>query len=153
MEGGACGWQCARRGIAAVRTSTLLATFDLAAPSRLLRDGAGRGSEEDRLMTTPRRALLALIAPLALTVACETPPSRLPRSTALPPPSPADLANSEPAPVPSEAASDFVAARREGLAPLPTGSNAMPDLDAAQRLGTDMTTAPMPADPVRRPQR
>lgn len=98
---------------------------------------------------TARRALLAAIAPIPLIVACGT-PERPPRNTALPPPSPSDLAASEPAPMPSEAASDFAAARRAGLAPAATGPDAMPGFEPSQRIGTDMTTAPVPTDPIRR---
>jgi hypothetical protein len=97
---------------------------------------------------TARRALLAAIAPIPLIVACET-PDRAPRNTALPPP---DLTASEPAPMPSEAASDFAAARRAGLVPAPTGPDAMPGLGAGQRIGSDMITAPVPTDPIRRPR-
>lgn len=104
-------------------------------------------------MTASRRLLLAALLPLPLLVACETAPQRPPRNTALPPPSPADLAASEPAPVPSEAATDFAGARRAGLAPAPTGSNALPSINAGQRINTDMTTAPIPTDPIRLPPR
>jgi hypothetical protein len=99
---------------------------------------------------TGRRALLAAIAPLPLLPACGT-PDRPARSTALPPPAP-NLAASEPAPVPSEAASDFAAARRAGLSAAPTGQDAMPGFGPSQRIGTDMTTAPVPTDPIRRPR-
>jgi hypothetical protein len=104
-------------------------------------------------MTGSRRALLAAIAPLPVIVACGTAPPPPPRNSALPPPPPAGMSRFEPAPVPSEAASDFAAARRAGLAPAPTGSNALPAINAGQRVNTDMTTAPMPADPIRLPQR
>ncbi|PWS38597.1 hypothetical protein DFH01_04800 [Falsiroseomonas bella] len=99
---------------------------------------------------TARRALLAAIAPIPLIVACGT-QDPAPRNTALRPPAP-DLSASEPAPMPSEAANDFVAARRAGLAPAASGPEAMPGFGASQRIGTDMTTAPVPTDPIRRPQ-
>jgi hypothetical protein len=98
--------------------------------------------------------LLGALAPLALAAACDSTPSRPPRNSALPPPAPGPSgAATEPAPMPSQAASDFAAARRGNLTPLPSGSNAIPSLNAGQRLNTDMTTAPLPSEPVRLPQR
>lgn len=88
-----------------------------------------------------RRALLGVAALPAL-AACETqrPPQQ--RGSALPPPRASGP--SEPAPLPSDVTDDFLAARRAGRTAAPTGPDAMPGFDPAQRVGTDMTTAPIP---------
>jgi hypothetical protein len=88
-----------------------------------------------------RRSLLAL-AGLPALAACEAqrPPSQ--RNTALPPPR--ATGPSEPAPLPSDVTDDFIAARRAGRTAAPTGPDAMPGFDPSQRVGTDMTTAPIP---------
>jgi hypothetical protein len=101
---------------------------------------------KERTMLSRRTMLFAV----PLIAACETQPVRPNRGgAALPPPAPGA---SEPAPMPSQAADDFVAARQRGLAPAPVGPDAMPGFGPAQRVGTDMTTAPMPSDPIRLPR-
>jgi hypothetical protein len=92
---------------------------------------------------------LAAIAGLTLFTACEA--SRPPRSSALPPPR--ATGPSEPAPVPSAAAMEYDAAQRARRHGAPSGPDAMPGFDPAQRVGTDMITAPIPADRIRPPQR
>jgi membrane-bound lytic murein transglycosylase A len=95
----------------------------------------------------PREVLAGAVLVLAL-AACET-PSRPPSSAALPPPL---TGPSEPAPIPSEAADDYVAAqaaRRQGV---PSGPDAMPGFGASPRVGTDMIMAPMPAERIRQQQ-
>jgi hypothetical protein len=54
--------------------------------------------------------------------------------------------------VPSEAALEIDAQRRASRAAAPSGPDAMPGFDQRQRVGTDMTTAPIPADRIQRPQ-
>jgi hypothetical protein len=90
-----------------------------------------------------------LLAALPLLAACEGRDTRPPRGAALPPPAPGP---SEPAPVPSQAVEDYLAARRGNLTPAATGPDAMPGFGDAQRVGSDMTTAPIPTDPIRRPR-
>jgi hypothetical protein len=88
-----------------------------------------------------RRRMLAGLAALPAIAACETRPPQQ-RGGAMPPP--AISGPLEPAPVPSDATDEFLAARRAGRTAAPTGADAMPGLDPAQRVGTDMTTAPIP---------
>lgn len=88
-----------------------------------------------------RRSLLAL-AGLPALVACEAQRPAQQRGTALPPPRAAGP--TEPAPLPSDVTDDYLAARRAGRTAAPTGPDAMPGFDPAQRVGTDMTTAPIP---------
>ena len=94
----------------------------------------------------PREVLAGAVLVLAL-AACEAP--NRPSSTAALPPL---TGPSEPAPIPSEAADDYAAAQAARRQPLPTGSNAMPGFGAGQQVGTDMVTAPLPSDRIRRPQ-
>jgi hypothetical protein len=92
-------------------------------------------------MTTShrRRLLFGLASPLL--AACEG-AQRAPRSDALP--SPRASGPSEPAPMPSDATDDYLARRRASRTPAPTGPDAMPGFDPAQRVGTDMMMAPVP---------
>jgi hypothetical protein len=90
-----------------------------------------------------RRRLLANFA-LPLLAACDTPRHR-PPGTALPPPR-AEAPSDRP-PLPSDVTDDYLAERRASRAtsdPAPGGDS--------QRIGTDMMTAPIPADRLR-PQR
>ena len=89
----------------------------------------------------PRRRMLTGLAMLPAMAACETRPPQQ-RGAALPPR--AISGPLEPAPVPSDVTDDFLAARRAGRSAAPTGADAMPGFDPAQRQGTDMTTAPIP---------
>jgi hypothetical protein len=88
-----------------------------------------------------RRSLLALVG-LPAIAACEAqrPPTQ--RGSALPPPR--ATGPSEPGPLPSDVTDDFLAGRRARRMAAPTGPDAMPGFDPAQRVGTDMTTAPIP---------
>lgn len=90
----------------------------------------------------PRRRMLTGLAMLPAMAACETRPPPPQRGSALPPP--AISGPLEPAPMPSDVTDDFLAARRAGRSAAPTGADAMPGFDPAQRQGTDMTTAPIP---------
>jgi hypothetical protein len=47
--------------------------------------------------------------------------------------------------MPSDVTDEYLAQRRAGTAARPTGPDAMPGFDPAQRMGTDMTTAPIPS--------
>jgi len=89
-----------------------------------------------------RMARLGLLFGLLPGVAaCEAP-----RPAARPAPGPAAASGpSEPAPLPSDVTDDYLAQRRAGTAARPTGPDAMPGFDPAQRMGTDMTTAPIPS--------
>ena len=89
-----------------------------------------------------RMARLGLLAGLLpLVAACEAP-----RPAARPAPGPAAASGpSEPAPMPSDVTDDYLAARRAATTARPSGADAMPGFDPAQRLGTDMTTAPIPS--------
>jgi hypothetical protein len=95
------------------------------------------------------RDLATGAALLALLGACEA-PRRLPPSAALPPPL---LGPSEPAPVPSDATDDYVADQAARRQATPSGPDAMPGFGQAQRMGSDMTTAPIPQDRIRPPAR
>ncbi|HYI83209.1 MAG TPA: hypothetical protein VEX11_08385 [Acetobacteraceae bacterium] len=92
-------------------------------------------------MTTSlrRRLLFGLASPLL--AACEG-TQRAPRGDALPPPRASGP--SEPAPMPSDATDDYLARRRASRTPTPTGPDAMPGFDPAQRVGTDIMMAPIP---------
>ena len=85
-----------------------------------------------------RLGLLASLLPMV--AACEAP-----RTAARPAPGPTAAGPSEPAPMPSDVTDDYLAARRAATTARPTGADAMPGFDPAQRLGTDMTTAPIPS--------
>lgn len=86
-----------------------------------------------------RRRLVASLAVLPVVAACEAPrPAPRPVSAAAP------SGPLEPAPVPSETTDDFVARRRAATTAAPTGPDAMPGFQPAGRIGTDMTTAPIP---------
>ncbi|WP_270937078.1 hypothetical protein, partial [Falsiroseomonas oryzae] len=70
------------------------------------------------------------------------------RGAALPPPAmPAGAY--EPAPMPSQAAEEFAAARRNALAPAPTGIDAMPGFDPTQQVGSDIEMPGLPAQSIR----
>ncbi len=89
-----------------------------------------------------RMARLGLLAGLLPAVAaCEAP-----RPAARPAPAPAAASGQlEPAPLPSDVTDDYLAARRAATTARPAGADAMPGLDPSQRVGTDMTTAPIPS--------
>ena len=89
-----------------------------------------------------RRHLLASLAALPALAACEA-PRPAPRAAAGAAPA-APSGPLEPAPVPSDVTDDFVARRRAGTTAAPTGLDAMPGIQPAGRIGTDMTTAPIP---------
>jgi|GEM_PF-3782135 len=89
---------------------------------------------------------LAVLCALPLVAACARDAAPPPRGTALPPPTAAQW---EPAPVPSQAAEDFAARQGRALQTRPTGPGAMPGFGSGPRVGTDMTTAPVPAVPLR----
>ena len=90
--------------------------------------------------TNCRRRLLTSIA-MSLLAACEgAQPS--PRGAALPPPR--TSGSWEPAPMPSDVTDDYLARRRAATTPASTGPDAMPGFDPAQRIGTDVITAPVP---------
>ena len=46
--------------------------------------------------------------------------------------------------MPSDATDDYLARRRASRTPTPTGPDAMPGFDPAQRVGTDIMMAPIP---------
>jgi hypothetical protein len=82
--------------------------------------------------------LLGLLPALA---ACEAPrPAPRPAASAATPSGPL-----EPAPLPSDVTDDYLAQRRAATSAAPTGPDAMPGFDPAQRMGSDMTTAPIPS--------
>jgi hypothetical protein len=87
-----------------------------------------------------RRLLMGLAAPLL--AACEE-AQRGPRGEAALPP-PRASGPSEPAPMPSDVTDEYEAARRASRTPAPTGPDAMPGFDPAQRVGTDLMMAPVP---------
>jgi hypothetical protein len=95
--------------------------------------------ERSTMTVLARRKLMAGLAALPALAACETAP-RPQRSAA-----PAATGPSEPAPLPSDMTDDFLAARRAGRTAAPTGADAMPGFDPGQRVGADMTTAPIPS--------
>ena len=92
-----------------------------------------------------RRWLLANFA-LPLLAACD-PPRHRPPGTALPPPR-AEVPSERP-PLPSDVTDDYLAGRRASRTAQPTGPDAMPGFGDSQRIGTDMMTAPIPADRLR----
>jgi hypothetical protein len=92
-------------------------------------------------MTTSRRRRLLFGLASPLLAACEG-AQRAPRGDALPPPRASGP--SEPAPMPSDVTDDYEAARRASRTPAPTGPDAMPGFDPAQRVGTDIMMAPVP---------
>lgn len=98
-----------------------------------------------------RRGLLAGLLPVM--AACEA-PRPAPRPAPSPAPGPAAASGPlEPAPLPSDVTDDYLAARRAGTTARPSGADAMPGFDPAQRVGTDMTTAPIPSGGPRLLQR
>jgi hypothetical protein len=46
--------------------------------------------------------------------------------------------------MPSDVTDDYLARRRAATTPASTGPDAMPGFDPAQRIGTDVITAPVP---------
>jgi hypothetical protein len=92
-------------------------------------------------MTTSRRRRLLISLAFPLLAACER-AQRGPRSDALPPSRVGGP--SQPAPMPSDATDDYEAARRASRVSTPTGPDAMPGFDPAQRVGTDIMMAPVP---------
>ena len=92
-------------------------------------------------MTTSLRRRLLISLALPLLAACER-AQRGPRGDALPPSRVGGP--SEPAPMPSDATDDYLARRRASRTPTPTGPDAMPGFDPAQRVGTDIMMAPIP---------
>jgi hypothetical protein len=110
-------------------------------------------------MTTSRRRRLLIGLASPLLAACEG-AQPAPRGDARPPPrasgpsepaargdarpSPRASGPSEPAPMPSDVTDDYEAARRASRTPAPTGPDAMPGFDPAQRVGTDIMMAPVP---------
>jgi hypothetical protein len=89
-------------------------------------------------MTVMARKQVLAFAMLAALGACAAPP---------PPPRAATAPSGplEPAPIPSDVTDDYLAARRAGTTAAPVGPDAMPGFDPGQRVGTDITTAPIPA--------
>jgi hypothetical protein len=92
------------------------------------------------------RRMLAALGALPLLAACAQESAPPPRGTALPPPT---AQRWEPAPMPSQAAEDFAARQGRALQASPVGPDAMPGFGSGPRVGTDMTTAPVPAVPLR----
>jgi hypothetical protein len=92
-------------------------------------------------MTSSRRRYLPLLLALPLLAACETPGS----SSEAPAPSRVS-GPSTPAPLPSGsgAADDYEAARRASRGAAPTGPNAMPGFFPVDRVSTDVQLAPVP---------
>ena len=93
-----------------------------------------------------RRLLLGLGAPLF--AACAGTQPAPPRADAPPSPSPSSQradGRSEPAPMPSDATDAYLAQRRASRTAAPTGPDAMPSFEPAQRIGTDIMLAPIPA--------
>ncbi len=80
-----------------------------------------------------------ILLPMALLVACAEVPPR-PVSTATP-----NVGPSEPAPMPSQAADDYVAAQRARGQPAEVGPAAMPGFATPNRIGTDVALPPLPA--------
>jgi hypothetical protein len=111
-------------------------------PSSTPPDDATKGASITMTILARRMAQLSLLVGLLPVVAaCEAP-----RPAARPAPGPAAASGpSDPAPLPSDVTDDYLAQRRAGTTARPTGPDAMPGFDPAQRMGSDMTTAPIPS--------